>query len=232
MKKYIAKQIPPEYQKSPLMMEGDNWEGTWLDGLCILGNSDYKEHKSPELKNLFDELEHLTDEYKDIKEQLGYSAYETFPEAVKGFFPDYKGEDWKAWEELCEDYIDAGWDFTESVICKGLTLLTKKEYYHKQISGCVQSDWQILYYPIEEWDNNCIAMLEAQYFNTGEEWFVSDEPLDEDTNPEDIEGINCYTIGWNDEQTRQELADAVGCKPEEIIMYKAERITITSYTKI
>ena len=47
MKKYIAKQILPEYQESPLMWEGDDWEGTWLEGLCILGNSNYNEHKSP-----------------------------------------------------------------------------------------------------------------------------------------------------------------------------------------
>lgn len=232
MKKYIAKQVLPEYQESPLMMEGDNWEGTWLEGLCIWGNTDYKEYKSYELEALLDELEYLTDEYKDIKEQSGYSAYETFSEAVNGFFPDYKGSDWKAWGKLCEDFINAGWEFTESIICKGLTLLTGKEYHHKQISGCCQSDWQVLYYPVDEWNNKAIQSIEAQYFNTGEEWIISDEPLDEDTDPEDIEGVSCYTIGWNDEQTRQELADNVGCKPEDVIMYKAERITVASYTRI
>ena len=108
MKKYIAKQIPPEYQESSLMMEGDNWKGTYLEGLCFYGNHKYKEYKSPELEALLDELEHLTDEYKDIKEQSGYSAYKTFPEAVKGFFPDYKGLTCKPWGELCEDFIDAG----------------------------------------------------------------------------------------------------------------------------
>ena len=74
--------------------------------------------------------------------------------------------------------------------------------------------------------------IEAQYFNTGEEWIVSEKPLDEDTSPEDIEGMSCYTIGWNDEQTRQELADVVGCNPEDIVMYKAEKVTLTSYTRI
>lgn len=110
--------------------------------------------------------------------------------------------------------------------------MTGKSYCCKKITGGCQGEWQILYYPANEWDNDCIDMLEAQYFNTGEEWIVSEEPLDEDTNPEDIEGISCYTIGWNDEQTRQELANAVGCNPDNIIMYRADRITVTSYTKV
>ena len=232
MKKYIAKQIPPGYQESPLMMGGDNWEGTWLEGLCIWGNPDYKGYKTPELEVLLDELEHLTDDYKDIKGQSGYSAYETFPEAVNGFFPDYKGSDWKAWENICEAFLDAGWDFTESIVCKGLTLLTGKEYHYQTIHGCCQSEWQVVYYPIGEWNKEQLASIEAQYFNTGEEWIVSEKPLDENTRPEDIEGVSYYTIGWNDEQTRQELADAMGCEPEDIIMYKAERITVTSYTRI
>lgn len=231
MKKYIAKQIPPEFQESPLMLEGDNWQGTWLEGLCFWGNPDYKGHKTPELEALLDKLENLADDYEGI-EQDGYSAYETFPEAVKGYFPDYKGEDWKAWEELCEAFLDAEWEFTESVICKGLALLTGKKYHYKQISGCCQGEWQIVYYPADEWDDDSLAMIEAQYFNTGEEWIVSEELLDENTSPEDIEGVSYYTIGWNDEQTRQELGNAMGCKPEDIIMYRSERITVTSHVRV
>lgn len=42
-----------------------------------------------------------------------------------------------------------------------------------------------------------------------------------------IDGFSCYCIAWDDSGIRQEIADAYGGRPEDVILYK-----FTGYSKI
>ena len=63
-----------------------------------------------------------------------------------------------------------------------------------------------------------LAEFECEYFNTGEEWLVHDSDTAPES-PEDIDGYTVYLHEWRDEEKRAELADAIGCAPEDLIMY-------------
>ena len=51
--------------------------------------------------------------------------------------------------------------------------------------------------------------IETEYFNTGDEWKIDDNG---DT-------FTVYTHSWRDDEKRQEIADAVGCDPSDVILY-------------
>ena len=234
MKKYIAVQVNPEYQEAPLLMDIDSMEGTYLEGLCFWGNSRYKAHVTDKFESLLDNLDEATEDYLAIKENQDWKPFDTVEEIVKNYF-SYSGNDWEAWAELFQEHYKAGFYFKNPILAAGLSLLTGKKYDYKQISGSSQSEWNYIFFPVDEWTDEQLRNIEIEYFNEGEEYTITVEPIDEDTNPEDVicfDTVSAYVHGWTDEQQFQELAEVNGCKPEDIIMYKRTVKPVVIYTKI
>lgn len=73
----------------------------------------------------------------------------------------------------------------------------------------------------EEWSHEELDHFETEYFNTGSEWIVHDEEAEPES-PEDINGYSIYCHGWNEDQIRQEIADAEDKKPEEVVLFAFE----------
>lgn len=235
MKKYIAVQVNPEYQESPLLLDIDDMEGTYLDGLCFWGNNDYKARINKEFEILLDNLDEATEDYMAIVENQDWKNFDTIEEIVRNYFFSYEEEDWEEWRKLFNEHYEASFVFKPAVLIIGLTLLTGKTYAYKTISGSTQSEWNYIFFAIDDWTYEQIKNIEIEYFNEGEEYIITIEPVEEDTNPEDIynfDNISVYVHGWDDDMNWAELAEVNGCKPEEIIMYKYITRTIADYIRV
>ena len=140
---------------------------------------------------------------------------------------DWTPEQLEQWKGILSfDYSKPGSNLVEYVMqCKALSLLCNREYDTKEIHGDCQSGWQRCYYPKDE--ENLLDELEMEYFNTGEEWKVvsvedlkgCDEPAPKDgQDTMDTEAITdfCYIDGFH---ARENLAEYLGCQPDEIKMW-------------
>jgi hypothetical protein len=97
----------------------------------------------------------------------------------------------------------------EKRVLRALHILTGKRYNVYTLRGCCQSDWQTVYYPVEEYSPETLDILEIEYFNMGTEWAV------------DVDGCDVYVYAYSDtpEKIRAELAAAVGAKAEKIQLH-------------
>nr|DAD81934.1 MAG TPA: hypothetical protein [Siphoviridae sp. ctAvK3]DAE15130.1 MAG TPA: hypothetical protein [Siphoviridae sp. ctdVv30] len=223
--KYYAAQVAPEDQDPNF--DRCNW---W--GWTVTGNRDYEGFTTAEYNKLFGTngnvgaLDLMVEEYQIMVENVNNSEYNTLEELLQGELGDYN-RDWtpeqlEQWKEILSQDVPR-W---ENMKCKALSLLCNREYAYKAIHGVCQSDWQRCYYPKDE--ENLLGDLEMQYFNTGEEWEVCDAaeieeqglPAPANGNEVDdlIEVSTSYYIGGS--YSRENLAKALGCKPDEIKMWR------------
>lgn len=223
--KYYAAQVAPEYQDSNF--DRCNW---W--GWTVTGNRDYEGFTTAEYNKLFGTngnvgaLDLMVEEYQIMVENVNNSEYNTLEELLQGELGDYN-RDWtpeqlEQWKEILSQDVPR-W---ENMKCKALSLLCNREYAYKAIHGVCQSDWQRCYYPKDE--ENLLGDLEMQYFNTGEEWEVCDAAeIEEQGLPAPANGnevcdlMEVSTSYYIDgSYSRENLAKALGCKPDEIKMWR------------
>lgn len=222
--KIYAKQISPEYQESPLFL-GDEF---WPEGIILDGNRDYQSRTIPaydDIKRYFDEMAEEWENdgcyytYEDGKHILHKCKREyTIAEHLRGY--GFQREDGKAWTTkqqhewrlLMEGEQAAD---SDEVILAALQLITGHKWDTTTIKGCCQGDWQTVYYDVEKWSREELDHFETEYFNTGSEWIVHDEKAEPES-PEDISGYSVYCHGWNNDQIKEEIAEAQGKKAEEV----------------
>ncbi len=231
--KIYAKQISPEYQESPFFLWGaaDAYPGVIFDG-----NRNFNSHTTPEYDAIRNGLDELTNTVDTDGKFIHGIWYENMTEAVKSLMPAplhkarYNTREIKAWREIASEwYITTN---ENALICRALQLVTGKEYENTTIRGCTQGEWQEILFPVEEYDRDALAILEADYFNTGTEWIIHDENS-EPNSPEDISGYSLYCYGWNADQIRAEIADAAGAAPDAVTMYEYAGVyTIAKYNKV
>lgn len=228
-----AKQISPEYQESPFF----NWNPADLyPGVIFKGNRYFNSHTTPEFDAIRSGLDDLTSLIDTDGKFIPGGWYDTITEAINDLLPApqhkarYSTREIKAWREIgAEWYILT--DETQA-LCRALQLVTGKEYDYTTIRGCSQGDWQEIIFPAAEYDRAALDILEADYFNTGTEWIIHDESSTPD-GPEDISGYSMYCYGWNTDQIRAEIADAVGVDPGAVIMYEyAGSYSMPKYNKV
>jgi hypothetical protein len=212
--KIYAKQVPPEYQESPLYAFDE-----WPENVYVFGNNRLNEH-ADELRDIGRDLERIAETFEDI--QHGYLPNENLHAVLWYHLPRGDGRGYSRAErlelvKLARDYCEYGSD-EDGILCRVLELITGREWENTTIRGCCQGDWQDIIYPAEygrEW----LEAFEAEYFNTGTEWIIHDSD-DEPEEPEDICGFSVYVTGWRDEDVRRTIADAAGGKPEDVILWE------------
>jgi hypothetical protein len=203
--KIYAKQVPPEYQESPLFL-GDEF---WPDDVFVFGNRDYNQHADT-LNDLKTALENIVEVFDDMQQGQGWTndlAYAIHCELPEEYRREYSRPERLKMVELANEYCFAKSYEENDVLCKVLELITGKTWDNGTIRGSCQGDWQEIIFPAEygrEW----LEEFETEYFNTGTEWII--DP--------DGDNISVYAHGWNNEQIRAELAAAVGVEPENIIL--------------
>lgn len=221
---YLALQVAPESQESPFFLfdDMDTWEG-----ITIAGNRDFTGRQTDAYKLFMDHIEDATDEYERMKARESRAWYRNVTELVNDLFPrekKYSTKELHRWKLLFESYCYCKSSEEDGWKCEALELLTGKKHGHRMISGCMQSEWNEVYYPVEEYDLTDIRHLETEYFNTGSEWLVCESPveIEDDTEitsdlwdsmVEDFYSLYCYE--WNTDGIRREIADSIGLAPEE-----------------
>lgn len=220
--KVYAKQINPEYQESYLF--DDDGMGTEYINVCE--NKDFQSRTS----KLFDRVKEcldngeLAEAIEDIKTGGYYSSfYENVTQAINDLLWREEGKPYSTRQigklkQLVLKYSDCRSNEEDQILVDVLSIVTAEKWDYRQISGCCQSDWNYVYYPVQYWTEEGLDAFETMYFNTGSEWIVHDEKEDPES-PEDINGYCMYCVGQHEELIRREIAEAAGCKPEEVVMY-------------
>ena len=196
--KIYAKQVPPEYQESPLYM----WE-EWPENVFVFGNRHFNQHA-----DRLEDIKRALEDISDVCNGYGYTnnLLDVVPDRDDG--REYSRAERLELVKLAQKYCECRSSAENDVLCAALELITGQEYDAATIRGCCQGDWQNIIYPAEygrEW----LDVFEAEYFNTGEEWIV--DP--------DGENFSVYVTGWSDEQKRAEIAAAAGCNPGDVVLY-------------
>ena len=200
--KIIATQVPPEYQESPLFYG----EEFWPENVFVFGNRDYNQHADA-LNDLKTALENIVEVFDDMQQGQGWTndlAYAIQCELQEEYRREYNRAERLRLVELANEYCFAKSYKENNVLCKVLELITGKTWDNGTIRGCCQGDWQEVIFPAEygrEW----LEDFEIEYFNTGSEWIVDDD-------------FSVYCHRWNNDGIRQEIADAAGTTPENVIL--------------
>lgn len=208
--KIYAKQVPPEYQESPLFI------GDWPENVFVFGNRDFNDH-SGRLEDIRRGLENIADTFDDMQHGESWIKNGNLHAVIWYELPRDSGAGYTRAErlqiiQLANDYCSIGSD-ENAILCDVLELVTGQKYDYATIRGCCQGDWQNVIYPAEygkEW----LCDFETEYFNTGAEWRIFED------NPEGNENCYMYTHSWNDGGIRAEIAAAAGVDPGDVILYQ------------
>lgn len=215
--KIYARQVAPEEQESPLMLDG-----CFPDSIILAGSRDYTTAEYDTIIQNFD------DAALAWENSCFYWTYENKEMVKHHKKPDYSladilrdygfcrpsGGPWSTWErhqwrELFESGGDADDD---KIMLPALKLLTGHEWESGCIRGICQGDYQDIIYRADTWSRKDLKQFETKYFNMGSEWLVS----------EDEGGDDCYSVyctSWDDDGIRAEIADAAEVSPEDVVMY-------------
>lgn len=232
MKAY-AKQVAPEYQESPLFL-GDEF---FPDNIAVFGNRDYKEHCPDFINNVWEVLRQgeLADVLENIKEWAEW--YKNATKAITDYLPPEHGKRYStnaihALKNYVIEFSNCPCSREYEILCKVLSIITGKKWDTRIINGCCQSDWNYIFYPVDEWTKEDIEIFETEYFNTGTEWIVDDGEFDPENDiPSNISGCSVYCTSWNDEGIRKEIADAKGIDPANVVLYVFEGWSRTAQYK-
>lgn len=129
---------------------------------------------------------------------------------------------------LVLDYSCCACSKKDEILCKVLSIVDGRPWDWSTIRGSCQMEWQMVFYPVDEWSKEALQEFETQYFNEGTEWIIHDEQEAPEA-PEDISGYSVYCIGWNTEQIKKEIAEITGASPEEITLFEFGGYTKTAY---
>lgn len=207
--KIIAKQVPPEWQESPL-----NRFDEFPEDVFIFGNRQYNDHTTDFFNNIPRTLEDIADELEYLREGKNhFGDFSVILEAYTGKHDHTRSERLK-WIELIEKWESS--DEEGTIFADVLALLLGKSFKFGTIRGCCQGDWQYIIYPAEygrEW----LESFEAEYFNTGTEWDVYEEG-DENDN------YNIYCTSYD---PRKEIATIANTTPDNVILYAFDEWELT-----
>ena len=219
--KIYAKQVSPEYQESPLFL-GDEF---FPDNIAVFGNRDYKERCPDFINKVWEVLRQgeLADVLENVKEWADW--YKNATEATNDYLPPEHGGRYStnaihALKNYVIDFSSCPCSREYEILRKVLSIVTGKKWDHRMISGCCQSDWNYIFYPVDKWTREQIGVFETEYFNTGTEWIVHDEDTDPES-PEEISGFSIYCVSWNTEGIKKEIAGAVpDGDPADVVLYE------------
>lgn len=235
--KIYAKQVPPEYQESPLFL----WAGCFPEDIAVYGNRDYNTHLPPVFERVYNALESgdLLEAWEDINDN-GHGYYYNWASALVMLVPKdgrnpYTREERKhKWPDIARRYAEAsrGSFEEDQALCDALELATGEAWETATIRGNCQGEWQLVCYPVKNWSREALDAFETEYFNTGSEWIIHDGNTEPD-GPEGIDGFSCYCHGWRTEDIKKEIAEAYGAIDADVILYEfAGYSRITQYREV
>lgn len=214
-----ARQINPLHQTSPF----DSFD-YFPENIAIFGNDDCVEIVPETVKKIRYVLE-----CGELAEFLYYDRsrkcfWKNITECICDYLPPQRGRySTKAIHDLKYLLLQfSGYYVTRSssddILASVLSIVTGNEWEHCEIRGCVQREWNNVFYVANEVTPDHIERLESEYFNTGTEWEIHmcDTKVED---ADDIAGYCMYCYGWHEDDIRAEIAAEEGCKPEEVVLF-------------
>ena len=226
--KYIAKQVPPEEQGNPMdfYVNFSDYMEYEFPGVILTGNNDFNKYGTDAFWRVYDALEYteLFDVIKHWKDMKGY--YKNITDAIMThLWPEnkkkYSTREIRRLKELIVDYQYCSCRDEDDIICKVLEIVTGHKYANCTIRGCVQGEWQEVYYPCDQYDRYDLNRLEADYFGYVDQWEVYDE--------NDQYLFNCFTYSNDLNRIKNEIEQALPCG---VTCVELQVITGYSYQKI
>lgn len=224
--KIYAKQVPPEYQESPLFY------GDFPENIIVTGNRNFNSHTTPLYDRIIQCYEDAAEYLEELQRYKKDATYRNVTEIINDFFPalEYRTKPYNTRDihriRIILEWYGTRKHYEDDYIPAMLEAITGEPWSAGTIRGCCQSDWQNIYYPVKSWSMEAIAGFETEYFNTGSEWIIHDGNTEPET-PEDIDGFSCYCHGWRTEDIKKEIADTAGFPDATVILYEH-----TGYTHI
>lgn len=193
--KIYAKQVPPEYQESPLFF------GDWPENVFVFGNRYFTDHAGR-----LEDIKRALEDISDVCNGYGYTnnLLDVIPNRDDG--REYTRAERLTLARLAQNYMECGSDDENAILRDVLELVTGQKYECATIRGCCQGDWQNIIYPAAygtEW----VREFETEYFNTGAEWCIDDD-------------YYFYSHDWSDDGIRAEIAAAACADPDDVILCK------------
>lgn len=214
-----ARQIAPEWQESPIFLDG-----MFPENIVVTGNRDYISRTTAEYDRVLDTLE----SYAEVLESPREYGYKCATEAAIDLLQPVKGKfstgNIHALKGYFSRYGTGSSRDDKEIIARVLSLVTGQPWQWSIIRGCCQGEWQEVFYSVNEWGREALAAFEVEYFNTGSEWIIHDEE-NAPEGPEDISGYSCYIVASTEEGIRKELAEMAGCVPSDLVMWAFEGFT-------
>ena len=203
-----AKQVPPEYQNS-------NFDIANYENIILKGNRHFQEYWPDWAEDLSERMTEAINALYYIQSGRGY--YDNWEEVLYDLLPphergEYTRVERKKWMEILERYDERGTAEENASLCSALSLITGRAWDWYDLKGTCQGDWIECIYMVDMWDREALEVLEAEYFNTGTEWHI--------TEGENDTGYYQYCTGWNDNMIRNEIAETTGAKTSDIILLK------------
>ena len=124
------------------------------------------------------------------------------------------------------DALDTEYEGPETIVVM-LSEATGVPYDYTTIRGCCQGDWQYLYYPAGQYNNDALCAIETEYFNTGTEWIVHDED-EAPESPDDINGYSMYCYSYS---PAEEIAREGDVDVADVVLYEFDGYTKTAQYK-
>lgn len=213
--KYYCRQISPEIQESPFSSFDAN--EIWNE-ITITGNENFVSHYSKEYLDLKDKIDDfLSPDAPEIDNAAMSYLCKHFPKADNS---NYTEDEKKKWIDLYKKYTP---DFRNElrIIADILTMMYPgSKYVTRVIYGDCQSDWNYVVYDSNKYSDDDIKALTTEYFNTGSEWIIHDDPnLDIIENPEDINGYSMYCHDSDSETALKEIAEYLETDVKNITAY-------------
>lgn len=215
-KKIYARQVPPEYQESPLQQCEE-----YPENVFVFGNPHLIGHRADEI-----------DEIREALENIAYNIEiaESLAEIIAEYFPAKLTDDsdnrrvLRAAARLTHPLSDR--HEQHEAIADALAVIYPEEFRACILRGCCQSDWQYCIYPAAYGDK-FREVFETEYFNTGTEWIIHDGD-DAPEEPDDIDGFSMYCT----RDPREEIAVETGVTPADVVLYEFDGYTRRAAWKV
>lgn len=214
--KIYARQVPPEYQQSPLMHDDEFFP----DDVILDGNRDYLSHTTPAYDRILEYMDDAQEALADLKSYPDDAYYKNATEAINDIFPRDSGKRYSTRQIRAWKTIITEWTQDDDQVCEALELITGNPYTSTVLRGVDQSDWQDAFFPAT-WSREAIDTLEAEYFNTGSEWAVceTDDDIHDASDLDDQDLVYTYTTSRSDDDTKKEIADAFNGAVDDVTLF-------------
>lgn len=220
MKKYFAKEVRGNYMDYEMYFDEEDAKSRRM---WIGGNSDFVSIN----KSLFtDTARALENIYYDLE---GEETLEEARAVVECYLkPAGDRTEMFSDDEIeriikCAKKYDTFDVENEEVIAEALGIIYGEEFVTGTFRGCVQLDWIRYICPKTEADcKEKMGYIEAVYFGTGTEFFVTQEKVDSADDFDEVDAYSFYTAAWSDEKVKEDLAKQMGCAADEIVLLKVK----------